>query len=229
MCENATVEKLFKKSARMAQKCEVEVLEKELQISGTHEFSEDFKSKMNKLITFSRKPYFLVINTIVKRIAVILIIFALTFSAILMRVEAVRQPIFQFIIGVHEKFSSIIFPNMGHKIYYPASIEKTYTPQYIPEGYILSESLVLTTTTQFIYSNNNGDELLYTQYVIFSSNLNVDTEGVDVQVISTDGNEALFYHNKGINNLIWADRGYGYLISGSINRNEIIEMMESVR
>lgn len=228
MYENAIVEKLFKESAREAQKLEMEILEKELQIAGTHEFSEAFQSRMSKLITFSRKPYFLVINTIGKKIAVILIIFVLTFSTILIRVEAARQPIFQFFIEIYEKFSSVLFPDMEQGICYPESIEKNYKPQYIPEGYTLLESIVLTTTTQFIYSNKNGDELIYTQYVISSNSLSVDTEGVDIQNITIDGKETLFYSNKGINNLIWTDSDYGYLISGRIIRDEIIKMMKSV-
>ncbi|HZK26183.1 MAG TPA: DUF4367 domain-containing protein [Thermoclostridium sp.] len=157
-----------------------------------------------------------------------LIIFVLTFSTILIRVDAVRQPVFRFFIEVYEKFSSVIFPDMEQGIYYPESIEKNYKPKYIPEGYTFSESIVLTTATQFIYSNKNGDELIFTQYIISSNSLNVDTEGVDIQKISIDEKEALFYSNKGINNLIWTDSGYGYLISGKINRDEIIKMMKSV-
>ena len=56
----------------------------------------------------------------------------------------------------------------------------------------------------------------------------MDTEGVDIQNVTIDGKETLFYSNKGINNLIWTDNGYGYLISGRINKDEIIKMMKSV-
>jgi hypothetical protein len=201
-----------------------------LQSFGSHEFSDIFKSRINKLIILSRKPYFLFINSTGRKVAAILVIFAFTLSTVMIRVEAVRRPVFQFFTEIYEEFSSVIFPNAGED--FPEKIEKIYEPKYTPEGYVLSEVTELTVTVQYVYSNNIGDELIFMQYVISSNILNADN--VDIQKafsekIIVGRKEALFYSVKNVNNLIWTDNGYGYQINGWIQKEEMIKMMESVQ
>jgi hypothetical protein len=229
MKKNMLIEDLFVKAARRAQNLEMGALEKELQLSGPHIFSESFRLKMEKLLKFSHKPYFSFVNTVGKRIAIIAILIAVSFSVIMVKVEAVRDPVIHFIVEIYEKFSSIIFPDSESEEGYPDRIEKSYEPGYIPEGYALAESTAMTAVAQLIFSNQAGEEIVFMQYAIRSSSLSVDTEGVDIHKILIGDKQALFYSNKGVNNLIWTDGEYGYKITGSIQQDETIKMMESIR
>ena len=74
-----TSQDLFAKlqeAARTAQKREMENLRKEAVLE-THSFSVQFEHKIDKLIRFSRKPYFSLANTVGKRVAIAMIIAAL--------------------------------------------------------------------------------------------------------------------------------------------------------
>ena len=157
------IEDLFVKAARRAQNLEMGALEKELQLSGPHIFSESFRLKMEKLLKFSRKPYFSFVNTVGKRIAIIAILIAVSFSVIMVKVEAVRDPVIHFIVEIYEKFSSIIFPDSESEEGYPDRIEKSYEPGYIPEGYALAESTAMTAVAQLIFSNQAGEEIVFMQ------------------------------------------------------------------
>ena len=167
-------------------------------IDESHIFSETFNRKMEKLLRFSQKSYFPYVNTIGKRVAIITIAVVISLSATAFIVKAIRGSVVNFLVNVYEKFSSIVFQNPESKKTYPTAIEQFYEPEYLPEGYTLLENQNLLVATQIIYSNSNGNELIFEQYVITSNELKVDTEGVEIEKITVDDNKALFYSNKGI-------------------------------
>ena len=110
----------------------------------------------------------------------------------------------------------------------PIQHEQFYEPEYLPEGYTLLENQNLLVATQIIYSNSNGNELIFEQYVITSNELKVDTEGVEIEKITVDDNKALFYSNKGIHNLVWTDGVYGYKITGEIDKEVMLKIARSI-
>ncbi len=67
-------------------------------------FSEDFDKKMDKLIKAQSKSYYFLINTTLKRIAIIVFVF-LTLFAATMRVDVVNGTVTNVIIELYERLS----------------------------------------------------------------------------------------------------------------------------
>ena len=219
---------ILKEATQEVQRREMEALNNEMALGESHVFSETFNRKMEKLLRFSQKSYFPYVNTIGKRVAIITIAVVISLSATAFSVKAIRVPVVNFFVNVYEKFSSIVFQSPESKKTYPTAIEQFYEPDYLPEGYTLLENQNLLVATQIIYSNSNGNELIFEQYVITSNELKVDTEGVEIEKITVDDNKALFYSNKGIHNLVWTDGVYGYKITGEIDKEVMLKIARSI-
>ena len=71
-------------------------------------FSEKFNKKMEKLIKSQRKSYYILINTVGKRVAILFVAIITLFTAS-MSVKAIREPVINFIIEVYESFTKYFF------------------------------------------------------------------------------------------------------------------------
>jgi hypothetical protein len=134
---------IFQQAAREAQRREMEILEKEIDLSEQHGFSDEYNRKMDKLLKFSRKPYFNFVNTVGKRAAVIIVTLITALSITTFSVKALREPVVDFIISVYEKFSNILFQTDEAENSFPITIEEFYRPEYLPDGYVEVENVNL--------------------------------------------------------------------------------------
>mgnify|MGYP000868619133 CR=1 FL=1 len=209
--ENRKVSLRLHEAAQESQRREIEILEKEVVSTEPHVFSNEFNRKMDKLLNFSKKPYFNFVNTVGKRAAVIIIAFITALSITTFSVKAFREPVVNFSISVYEKFSNILF--------------HADEPEYLPDGYNLKENNNFGNVIEIIYSNRN-DDLFFEQYIISSTQIGADTEGTDIEMLTVDGKEILFYNNKGVNRIIWTDGSYGYKVIGVIDKYEIMKMIK---
>lgn len=74
-----------------------------------YKFSSLFEKKMNRLIRAQRKPYYSMVNTIGKRVAVIIIAIFIILTSTVLNVKALCDPVINFFIEVYEEFSRINF------------------------------------------------------------------------------------------------------------------------
>ena len=215
---------ILQQAATEAQRREMEILGKEIDLSEPHLFSDDYNRKMDKLLKFSRKPYFSFVNTVGKRAAVIIIALITALSITTFSVKALREPVVNFIISVYEKFSNILFHSDEADNSFPTTIEEFYWPEYLPNGYVEIENINLINVIEITYSNGT-DDLIFEQYIISSAQIGADTEGTEIETLTVDGKEVLFFVNKGINRIIWTDGLYGYRISGVFDKDEMLKMV----
>jgi len=227
------------------QKREVAALWDEFSKAEPHVFSERFENKMKKLVKFTEKPYFRFVNTFAKRAAVFIVVIMISLSAAF-SVKAIREPVIKFFIEVYEKFTHVVFqtdadealsgnveenPN-GNNVSegFPDTIEDIYEPTIIPDGYTLADNMFIENYLKNTYQNQNGQDLIFEQFVITSVTLNVDTEDAETVEETEIGNmHALWAQNKNTNILVWNDNKYGYQITGLIEKERMIEMALSLK
>lgn len=70
-------------------------------------FSDAFEKKMKKLISMQKKSYYYMINTVGKRVAIILLTLFISLTATTFSVKALRESVIEFIIETFEKFTKI--------------------------------------------------------------------------------------------------------------------------
>lgn len=190
-----------------------------------HEFSKRFERRMGKLIRRGKTGSPVGAIAFLRRhmvafVAAIIILFASAMS-----VSAVRAAVFEFITEVYEKFTHIFF-NESRSSQDAADGFSIYEPAYIPEGFKLvnknTDGLVL-----LEYEKEN-DFISYSQQCLENVSININTEGVKLEELEFKGLPAKYYSNQGVQNLIWYDDKYMYMVSSTLDRDIVFKIAESV-
>jgi hypothetical protein len=225
MFENATADSILREALKESQRFRIEQVENETKANqAMHVFSREFEKRMEKLLKMSAKPYFRYVSTIGKRVALIAVTFFIALSITTFSVDAIRTPVINFLAEVYETFTSLMFGSDDVENVFPETIEDMRTPENIPGGYTASEPMDMGILIQITYSATGKDEILFEQYIISSTVINMDTEGVDLEKLMINDCEAFYYENKGQHVLVWTDGQYGYSLTGNINKNVLISM-----
>ncbi|CCJ33573.1 DUF4367 domain-containing protein [Caloramator australicus] len=190
-----------------------------------HEFSNDFERKMERLIRRSKTRNLIGGMAFLRRRVVALIAAIIILFASAMSVSAVRAAVFEFITEVYEKFTHIFF-NESRSSQDAADGFAIYEPAYIPEGFKLvnknTDGLVL-----LEYEKEN-DFISYSQQCLENVSISINTEGVKLEELEFKGLPAKYYSNQGVQNLLWYDEKYMYMVSSTLDRDIVFKIAESV-
>lgn len=189
-------------------------------------FSENFENKMQKLIRAQKKSYFYLINTVGKRVAVIILAIMISLTATTFGVKAIRESVIKFITETFEKFTAVSVENEEADA--QDDIVKNL-PLYIPEGYMLSNEMDIGVLYQVTYTNQDGNSIDYIQKINFGTIYNVDTEDIEYERINIKSFEGIKYNKNRINKVVFADATYMYDISGQVSFDELIKIAESIK
>lgn len=189
-------------------------------------FSESFEKKMQKLIKAQKKSYFYLINTVGKRVAIILLTLFTSLTATTFSVKAIRESVIEFITETFEKFTKISVEDEEPDT--QAELIKT-APKYIPEGYTLESELEIGVIYRIIYSNSDKNTIDYTQKINFGTNYNIDTEDIEYEEININSFDGIKYVKNAINTVVFADETYLYTVYGQVSFDELIKIAESIK
>ncbi len=191
-----------------------------------HIFSNAFNKKMNKLLKLRKKPYYHWVNTVSKRIAVVIISVFIAGTTTILSVEAIREKVFGFFIEIFEKYS--IIQHDGEEDA-PESIENIYEITDGMDGYTLHYE----ESTDFFISKIYVKEDIvidYSQWTKGEYKQNWNTEDAQIEHIEINGYKAIiFTDNHNYNHIIWEDQDYVFTLSTNLGENALIEMAKSVQ
>lgn len=189
----------------------------ELKAAGTEqwEFTEDygFERKMQRLIKQQRRSYWKYINTIGKRVAVILVLIAVTFSSA-MTVPAFREPVIEFVVKTYKEFSSYFVDRYSLEASpqtVPQQIDTVYFPTEIPEDFKLTKKSVNNSFCFSRWDNSDGQYISFTQNIVLLQS-KLDTENSDISKVRICGKEAYTYINKNVTSYLWSDSNYTFCL-----------------
>lgn len=135
----------------------------------------------------------------------------------------------QFIVRSYADYSQIeAYEEVdGESIVYPETIEKKYVPTKVAEGY--EEVAREETSKRFIviYDNLNGLEYVYMQQTQ-DMGQHINTEDTKYKVIETMYGRAYYCENVGAYQLYWDYDGYMFSIIGDINKENMLNIIDSV-
>lgn len=188
-------------------------------------FSETFERKMKKLLSLQKKAYYKLINTVGKRVAIIVLALIISFTATTFSVKALREAVIEFITETYEKFTKVS-TNMAEST--QNSFEKV-APQYVPDGYIVQEEQEFLSSYQVTYINDENNTIDYDQTINSGTTYNTDTENISYEEININSLEGIAYVKNGFSTVIFADETYFYTLVGEISIDEIIKMAESIQ
>jgi hypothetical protein len=205
---------------------ELEALPEEHEIE--HEFSKRFERRMRKLVRRSKTGSPAGGAVFLRRRAVALVAAIVILLATAMSVSAVRAAVFEFITEVYEKFTHMFFEES------PPSQESAdeliiRRPTFIPEGFVLVSEK---TAGPVLLVYENGSDYIsyisYSQQRLKDVSMDINTEGAALEELEFNGLPAKYYSNRGVQNLLWYDDEYLYMISSTLDRDAVFRIAGSV-
>lgn len=217
-------DEMFKAAVKKADWVKINALPSDDQID--HIFSAKFERNMEKLIRQSkkessvRKPRVLNKRFIAALVAMIIII------STAMSVSAIRQRVIEFITEVYQKYTQVFF-NESQSSQLESELFTAYMPSYIPKGFELVNQ---DTNGAVLLDYEKGNDFIsYEQGWIDEISMQINTEGVQLEELKFNNLPAKYYSNKGVQNLIWYDNRYMYMVSSTLNRETVFKIAESVK
>jgi len=191
-------------------------------------FTGEFEEKMRKLIRYQKNPFFTFISTTGKRVACIIIAIIVIATTTVFSVEALRKPFINFIIEIYEKYSTIIFDGEGKTESDAPLIFENHKPSYIPDGYEISRSEELLMYQFIEYTNEDGNIIMFEQSLGDNSQVGIDTENTETEIIEINTYSGIYFENKGFKTIIFSNNTYVFILTGNLEKSELIKIAESV-
>lgn len=209
------------KAAREAEKIILEQLENK--DKEDHRFTEAFEEKIYTLIKSEKCNKS---SGLARKIGIAVLIVSIV-GSLSISVEAVRVRVIELINDVFEKFTSISYQK--HEGKYGGNVGERRLPQYLPEGFEITEQEQIFNDVHIIYQNKLGKEILFRQIEINTNNMIVDTEDTMIEELILEDRKIYYYENKGIKNVMWIQEGYQLILSSEIEKGELIKISLSIK
>lgn len=189
------------------------------------EFSEKFDKKMKKLIAKESRISFNHRKRISRALIAAIIATVIMFTG-LMSVSASRQKIIEFIETIFPQYTQVELSEDSAPT--PDTIETAYTLGYVPDGYILKEYNSSDVNVFAVWTNENGDEIVYTQDLL-NGNIVIDNENI-YEEIFINNYKAIIYGTNNSIAICWNDDYYRYVLAAPIEfKEKLIKMIENIR
>lgn len=188
-------------------------------------FSETFERKMKKLLSLQKKTYYKLINTVGKRVAIIVLTLIISLTATTFSVKALREAVIEFITETYEKFTRVSIEQDGPHLV--VEFKKTQ-PKYIPDGFDITVEDEYDEFCRIVYRNSENIPICYSQQINNDSNFTTDTEGANFERIYINSLEGIMYSNKDFNKIVFGNEKYFFTLDGKIPMEELQKMAESI-
>ena len=191
----------------------------------THEFSKRFERKMKKLVRRSKTGNQAGRVVFLRRRAVALAAAIVILLATAMSVSAVRAAVFEFITEAYEKFTHIFFEES------PPSQESAdeyiiRRPTFIPEGFELVDEK--TAGPVLLVYEKGANYISYSKQRLEDVSVDINTEGAELEELEFEGLPAKYYSSRGVQNLLWYDDEYLYIVSSTLDRDTVFMVAGSI-
>ncbi len=195
-----------------------------------YKVSKKFERNMRRIIqSVDNKQVYRTRNISVRRIVAIVIAAILAVTAILtISVTAIREAFINFFMDVfdtHTVVQSVINDNP------PETIEDIYIITYPLDDYeIVSQTDVNEYSSRITTKyENNENRIRFSQYAKKSYEINVNTEGYTLNMISINGNEGFVIDMDSYIFISWDNGDYIFTLDGNISENILISIANSVQ
>lgn len=207
-----------------AEKSAMDAIPKEDELN--HTFSKKFQRKMKALVDYERRGTFgrAAVRFGRAAAAVLLIVFLLN-TVLVVGVAAYREKFFEMIQTVTEKYTAFTVDVDDDA---PVTELIPIQPPYIPEGFELVEQFNDAINYDLVYQDLEGREIYYSQSVVTTSAVHIDTEDAAVQQILIGDCMVYVVVEDGTTQLHWFDGDYRFLVIGNADYESILAVAEGI-
>lgn len=191
-----------------------------------HIFSRRHEKKMQKLFKRQRKPYFKLVCSASRRAACIAAAIVIVSSSS-MSVKAVRETVFDFFTSVFSDHQ-VISADTGSNDGYPDTIEEEYRISKLPQGFKQQYHNRTETMVDIPYYSRSS-RILFTQFTKDSFRITFTDEAKMQEFTDTDGQKYRIVITEYETVCIWDNGRYVFMVSGSLDKDKMIELCRSVK
>ena len=192
-----------------------------------HEFSKKFERKMKRLIRREAHPWLEIVSGVAGKAAVVFAAFAGVSLILTMSVEAYRLRFFEKVKTLWE--DSFLYSYIG------GTKEDGFRcgiPAYIPDGYTGEELENDGVHYTVYYTNEKGNEIVWSQTLIEGGEQMVfDSEYDKEVIIEIEGAPAIFHlYESGYLWIYYERDGYVFFVdSDALEIDEMVKILESIK
>ena len=157
--------------------------------------------------------------------ASLFVIAAASFSICYATVDAFRARVSSFFTRSTVEYTEISTSSLSLS----ADWDGYPVPLYIPTGYSVESDFVIEGNGGSIDFSNGKQEFSYSFYPIeLASNIKIDSENTNHQIIEIQGKSADLYQKEGYTTLVFKDDHFAYVISGNISQEDVVQIAKSI-
>lgn len=192
-----------------------------------HIFSDAFEKKMKKLIKEQRRQAGRAKRKhMMRRIGGMAAGIVLIGGILVTNVDAFRVPISNFFLDIKDQYTDIV---LSRQIHYDISDElQRYMPQYMPEGFVIT-NVVEQTNEVHITCENDGGEFYVLDFWMTAQNTSADTENTVWKKENIQGIPAMIIQKDDRTYITWMPNEHEYYLAGQLTKEEGIRILESVQ
>lgn len=193
-----------------------------------HTFSKRFERKMARLIRQQKSFYFPMIRTPIRRTVTIMVTVIIILSTTVISVSALREAFIRFITEIFDTHTEVqAIPDDTA----PESFEDIYAITNIPDGFeIVFQNDNIEETPVLITEYQNGQEyIIFSQCIKSRYDVNVNTEGYEMERIDINGNEGFMVDMVDNYYIAWDNGYYIFEIIGNVSENVLTDIVNSVQ
>ena len=191
-----------------------------------HAFSHRFLRKMDALVKYERRSFFGRFAAQLGRVAAAAVVIGMLLNTVLVvGVDAYRDQFFDITQTVTEKFTAFfVTPHDDAPVTELIPID----PPYIPEGFELVEQFNDGVSHDMVYRNPEGQEINYSQCIITTGTIHIDTEDAAEKWIQIEDCSVYVVVENGTTQLHWFDGDYRFLVIGNADYESFIAVAEGI-
>lgn len=209
------------------------LLESDIYRDDEFETSVNFEKKMSKMLKSEHNFYHKVtLTTFRKVICIAIVIITLMLSSL--SVGAVRDFMVDFFIEHFSVYDTVTSTKEEIKEH-PKTLEKIYVLEDIPQNYVLADESLIDNDITYIYIDDEGKDIVFSQSTYDSFVLNVDNEHTKKYSETVNGqeymvnvfdSEDLIYPRI---TLIWDDGEYIFCLSANLPKEDMYNLCNSMK
>jgi len=214
---------MLKKAVIKADIYEIETLPADDEIE--YEFSNEFKRKIKKLIRQNKTRSQVEAMAFLRMRVVVFVAAIIILLVSAMSVSAMRAAVFEFITEMYEKFTHMFFEE-SQSSNDAADEFIVRRPSFIPEGFELVDEK--TAGPVLLVYEKGANYISYSQQRLEDVSVDINTEGAELEELEFEGLPAKYYSSRGVQNLLWYDDEYLYMVSSTLDRDVVFRVAESI-
>lgn len=211
---------LFKQA--LLEALEINLQEEEKDFVDKVDTSERHKAAMQAILdgTYEKKSVWKFTKA---KVAAILVAAALLLASCAV---IYRNEIRDFVEEIYDKYIEVIYFNEDNR---GKTIEKTYELTYVPDGYVLEDTIITPALVRYEYIDSYNNKLIYEQKSLSSSFMFNNENGYNL--LMTLGNVDIYYKAADEYHFyLWNDGEYSFIISTNdqLSNEDIDQMINNI-